>query len=260
MTMLFVAAVCLFALVLPSTNAYADDSLAKPRDAEAAERLTVGNRLYRLGEFERAIDEYKAGALEEDAPVFHYNLGQCYRQLGRYEDAIWQYERFLARGKPTGEIKNAVDGFIKQMNDELTKKAMTQQPIEPAADPKSPAPAVPTSVTIVEHAEPWYKDGVGWGLAGAGTLGVGVSLGFFVSAQGLDDDANAETGQENRDRLHDRASDRRVIGAVVGVVGVGVLVTGVVKLIIRPTARSRTVKSFVGIGIVRDGLVVTGRF
>lgn len=258
-----VATFCLLALVLCSQTAHAEDALAKPSDADASARLTAGNRLYRLREFEKAVDEYKAGALKEDSPVFYYNLGQCYRQLGKYEDAIWQYERFLARGRPTGEIKIAVEGFIKQMKDELAKKAMTQQPIEPAPDPKPAppaAPAGPTNVTIVEHAEPWYRDGLGWGLTGAGVIGTGVSLGFFISAQGLDDDANAETSQDDRDRLHERASDRRVIGTVVGVVGVGVLVTGVVKLILRPKDHERTIKTSVNFGLVPNGIVITSQF
>lgn len=35
------------------------------------------------------IVEYNAGALVEPAPVFDYNLGQSYRQLGKYREALW---------------------------------------------------------------------------------------------------------------------------------------------------------------------------
>lgn len=62
--------------------------LARPASPEAQEHLDRGNRLYGTRPFEEAIAEYKAGALIEPAPVFDYNLGQCFRQLGRYQEAI----------------------------------------------------------------------------------------------------------------------------------------------------------------------------
>ena len=254
-------AVWSLAIVLATAGvAYADDPLAKPTNAEAQSRLTAGNRLYRLREFEKAIDEYKAGSLKEDAPVFLYNLAQCYRQLGRYEDAIWHYERFIDRGKPTGQMKDAIDGFVKQMKDELAKKAMTQPPIEPAPD-KPPPETGPKTVTIVDRGEPWYSDPLGWGLTGAGVVGVGVSLGLIVNAKGLDDDANSEQFQSIRDDLHERASTRRLIGGLVGVIGAAALVTGIVKLVVHPKDRERTVTtSAVQFGVARDGVFVMGRF
>jgi hypothetical protein len=115
-------------------------------------------------------------------------------------------------------------------------------------------------VTVVDRAEPWYADGFGWGLTGAGVIGVGVSLGLVISASGLDKDANNETMQEKRDELHERASDRRLVGAVVGIAGGAALVTGIVKLIIRPKDRERTVTTSLGVGVARDGVFVMGRF
>lgn len=254
------ATMFVLALLVSTTSAYADDPLAKPASAEARERLVAGNRLYRLREFDKAVEQYKAGALKEDSPVFHYNLGQCFRQLGEYEDAIWHYERFLDRGRPTGEIKDAVDGFIKQMKDELAKKAMTQPPTDPAPDTRPTAQPPPAAVTVIDRAEPWYMDGVGWGLTGAGIIGVGGSIGLFISASGLDDDANAETQQQVRDELHERASNRRLIGAVIGIAGGAALVTGVIKLVIRPKDRERTIKTSLDVGFTGDGIVVMGTF
>ncbi len=147
------------------------------------------------------------------------------------------------------------------MKDELAKKAMSQPPTEPAPDatPTAPSPTWAT-VTVVDRAEPWYTDGFGWGLTGVGVVGVGISLGFVISARGLDKDANAETRQDVRDELHERASDRRLIGVVVGIAGGAALVTGIVKLIIRPKDRERTITTSLGVGVARDGVFVMGRF
>jgi len=224
---------------------------------EARDHLAAGNRLYRLREFDKAVQEYKAGALLEDAPVFLYNLGQCYRQLGRYEDAIWHYERFIDRAKPSGEIKEAVDGFVKQMKDELQKKAMTQPPTDPADGKATPPP--PKPITIVDRAEPWYADRFAWGLAGGGALAVGVSIGFLVGAKGLDDDANSETQAQLRDELHSRAHDRRVVAAVLGIAGSTVLATGIVKLAVTPSDRVRSV-SALQLRLGPTGIAVAGRF
>jgi tetratricopeptide (TPR) repeat protein len=178
-------------------TAYANP-LAKPTNAVARDHLTTGNRLYRVREFEKAIEEYKAGAVRQDAPVFYYNLGQCYRQLGRYEDAIWHYERFLERGKPTGEVEAAVRDFIAQMKGELDKKAMSQPPVEPAP-PTSTAstPTVsassgqmlPTAPPDADHRGMTFqrKLAIGIGLSGVALAGLGVGLG--LRAQSFKDDA-----------------------------------------------------------------------
>ncbi len=55
----------LAALVVMTSSAYANDPLAKPTNVEARDRLSEGNKLYRLREFEKAADAYKAGSLKE---------------------------------------------------------------------------------------------------------------------------------------------------------------------------------------------------
>jgi hypothetical protein len=254
-------------LVFLFDTAFADDAMAKPKDAAAQQHLAAGNKLYRVREFAKAVDEYKAGALIEDVPVFHYNLGQCYRQLGKYEDAIWHYQRFIERGQPTGQVRGAVDAFLTQMRSELDKKAMTQQPVDPAPEPKrasepKPAeqPGQPKTMKVKVPGEPWYRDGIGWGLVGAGIIGVGISGALFVTANGIEDDANSEMVQTEREVLRDRASSRRVIGTIVGVGGVGLLVGGLVRLALRPADREVTVTTAFDVGITGDSVFVMGRF
>ena len=260
--------VLVLVLSMAARPAVADDEIAKPTTVDARDRLTAGTRLYRLREFEKAIEEYKAGALKEDAPVFYYNLGQCYRQLGRYEDAIWHYQRFLDRASPLpAKYKQAVEEFIRDMKGELEKKAMTKPPIDAAPDSTPPlnrsSPVEPAArvVTVVERAEPWYADGLGWGLTGVGVVGGGVSLWLLLDAASLDDDANHESSQDTQTALRNRAGDRRLAGTIVGVVGAAALLTGIVKLAISPKDHQRTVTSAdLGLGVTGNGFVVTGRF
>lgn len=260
-----VAFVCVIGL--EGRAALADDEIAKPTTSEARDRLTAGTRLYRVREFEKAIDEYKAGALKEDAPVFYYNLGQCYRQLGKYEDAIWHYQRFLDRATTAPrKYRDAAEGFIKEMKAELEKRAMTSQPTEPAPDGKAtpiePNPAVREDkppVVVPAAPEPWYADAFGWGLTGTGVVATSVSAYLLLDASSLEDDANHEPSQETQRALRDRASQRRLAGAIVGVVGVGALVTGIIKLAIAPKRESTTATAL-DVGVSTNGVFVTGRF
>lgn len=258
---------CFVALALPCAKALADDEIAKPSTATARDKLTAGTRLYRVREFEKAIEEYKAGALTEDAPVFYYNLGQCYRQLGKYEDAIWHYQRFLDRA-PTAprKYRDAAEGFIKEMKAELEKRAMTSQPTEPAPDGKStPPPSPPAahedkpSVVASAATEPWYADAFGWGLTGTGVVATSVSGYLLLNASDLEDDANHEPSQETQRALRDKASQRRLAGTIVGVVGVGALVTGIIKLAIAPKRESTTTAAL-DVGVSSNGVFVMGRF
>jgi len=250
---------------IPSADA---NPLAKPTLAEARNHLALGNKLYNVRSFDEAVAEYKAGALIEPAPVFDYNLGQCYRLTGKYQEAIWHYERFLVRAKPEGKIFDAVNDFIAQMKSELDKKAMTQKPTEPAPTPAvaPPAsqPAPPTQTAPSQHPpavrseEAWYSDSFGWGLAGAGAVGIAVGGGFLSSASGLRADANATTDQAEYSRLSDNASTRNLLGAVIGIGGAGLLVTGIIKLAVHSEEPSRV--SQLGFGASRTGVVVFGRF
>ncbi|HEV7557615.1 MAG TPA: tetratricopeptide repeat protein, partial [Kofleriaceae bacterium] len=184
--------------VVTIATARADDPLAKPDDAIARDYLQQGNRFYHLHELARAIDAYKAGSLRDDTPVFLYNLAQCHRQLGNYAESIWHYERFVARARPTGLLRQTIDRFVRDMKAELGR---------PLA---------------IESVEPWYADGVGWSLASAGAIAALAGGYLWLDAADLDDQANHEPRQSVREGLHDRAGARRGIGAVVGLSGIGV--------------------------------------
>lgn len=235
------------------------DPLSKPAAPEARSHLALGNKLYGVRSFDEAAAEYKAGAIIEPAPVFDYNLGQCFRQLGKYQEAIWHYDRFLSRGNPQGELLDAVTGFITQMKSELDKKAMTQKPTEPAPSGASAAP-IPIRLESPQErsSEAWYDDRAGWALTGAGVVGLAVGGGLLVDASSLRDDANRNLSQQEQKRLADRASTRELLGELMGAGGVGLLVVGVIKLAIHPGEPPRVARW--NIGTTHNSLLVFGEF
>lgn len=225
-----------------ASTAHAQDPFAKPASAEAREHLSRGNKFYGVRDFDKAIAEYKAGALAEQAPIFDYNLGQCYRQLGNYEAAKWHYQQFLRRAAPQGEVLEAVRNFIAQMDAELQKQAMSQAPTD-AAPMASAADATP--IRSASATPPDARDDAGaraserrsfralaWGLTGAGVVGVAVGGGLLWNAATLRDDANHTADQRDRDALFDKADSRGLLGTVIGVSGGALLTAGVITFLL----------------------------
>ncbi len=78
--------------------------------------------------------------------------------------------------------------------------------------------------------KPWFRDTWGWVLVGSGLALTGTGAGLFVSASGLDTDADEAIDDDSRRELRDKASSRGTLGTVFTVVGIGAVVVGVVKL------------------------------
>ncbi|MEO6774878.1 MAG: hypothetical protein ABI467_18040 [Kofleriaceae bacterium] len=266
--------VCAFAVLALAGPAFADPPIARPKDPAALKHLDVATKLYDIRSFEQAIEEYKAGALVEPASVFDYDLAQCYRQLHKYKDAIWFYQRFLKESPETPEHDDAVKKFIDQMQAELDQKAMTAPPIEDAntavptqpATPTAPAPPTPPPAGADKAPPPppaadaWYHDPIGWGLVGGGVVALGVSSYFLLDARSLDLDSNKQAGQTEQASLRSRAHDRRLVGGIVGGIGLAAVATGMIKLVLHPKADEQTETAGLGIGVTSNGFAVTGRF
>ncbi len=258
-----------FLLHLLAPTAWADDAAMKlPTEPRALAHYTQGNRLYRLRKFDDAVAEYQAGAMIDPAPVFDYNLGQCYRQLGKHTEAIWHYERFLKNGQPSSERQSLVTGFLSQMRAEMERKAMSRSSANSAADPNraaapsGPSPTLPASpaAPVADHGGRWYSDHIGWGLVGAGVAGAGISGVLFLSSSSLRDDANLSPIESRREELRDTARTRERISLAIGAGGVALMVGGLIKLAIHPGEHPRARVASWRLGASPRGLVVLGRF
>jgi tetratricopeptide (TPR) repeat protein len=254
-----------------SSPALAGNPLARPISPDAREHLDRGNKLYNVGSFADAIVEYKAGALIESAAVFDYNLGQAHRQLGKYREALWHYDRFLHKGQPTGQLRDAVIAFMAEMRSQLENKAQSMPPTGPEPSSEPPPPTVPRSSPTssaqaptvsapppIIRSEAWYEDGWGWALSGAGVVGIAAGGALLADAAGINSDANTTTNQQDRDRLRQQAHTRNVLGVVVGAGGLGLLTLGIVKLSIHPKERP-AITSW-NIAVTGSGVSVLGRF
>jgi len=154
------------------------------------------------------------------------------------------------------------------MQAELDQQAKKEEPTDAAPasgngsasePPKlTPSPALQPQRPIA-NTEKWYEDWFGWGLAGTGVIGVAVGGALLLDASSLNDEANRTAGQQEANSLHDKADTRSLLGTVIGIGGVGLLATGVIKLAIHPHASETTTTAW-GVGASSRGVFVFGRF
>lgn len=254
------ALVCV-AAVTCVRSAYAQSAINRPTDPAAVAHFNQGNAHYKVRDFDKAVEEYKAGELVQSAAIFDYNLGQCYRQLAKYEDAIWHYERFLHSGFATPEDTAAIQKWISQMRSEMEQRAKSSPPTEPATMQPQPAPppqAQPLPRPHLVHVEPWYHDTFAWGLIASGVVVGGVGGWLELSAAGLRDDANKTSNQQQQNALRNSADSRALAGTILAIGGGAILVTGIVKLAIHD--HEPTTSAAVSVGASPSGVFVFGRF
>src|SRR5215471_11919271 len=97
-------------------------------------------KLYALGKFEEALVEYEAAYEAKPLAGFLFNIGQCYRNLGNYKQAVFSFRKYLDE-KPDAKNRDAVEQLIA----DLEKKNTEQQrkpDLEAHRDPSPPRESV----------------------------------------------------------------------------------------------------------------------
>lgn len=86
----------LLALLLRSTLALAQGDPESRKIAEAKEHFFAGDRAYRLGDFDKSIEEFKKSYDLNPLPQVLYNLGQAYLKKSELRQARHFFEQFLS--------------------------------------------------------------------------------------------------------------------------------------------------------------------
>ncbi|MFT3700182.1 MAG: tetratricopeptide repeat protein [Kofleriaceae bacterium] len=252
-------------LVVSVGPTWAQAPTGRPTKPDAITHFQQGNAHYRVREFEDAAKEYKLGEQIEPAAIFDYNLGQCYRQLTKYQDAIWHYDRYLRSGVASQQETDAINSWITQMKAELEQRAKSEPPTEPATmqpqpqpQPQPPASSPSSMQRQLAPLDPWYADYFGWALAGSGLVLSGVGVGLLLDASSLRDDADMTANQMERNDLRQKADSRSLAGGIFAIGGGALLLTGIVKLVVHDHAPASSDR--IGIGMTTNELIVFGRF
>jgi tetratricopeptide (TPR) repeat protein len=144
MTSLRALTVALAVAILSPVVAQAQPSEAQKREAkELNEKAT---RLYEVGKYGEAIEEYQKVYLLVDDPVLLYNIAQSYRLWNKPEDSIRFYRNYLRRA-PSAPNRADVEKKIadqEKIIEERKRAPVTAPPVTtPPVDTTTTAPPPP---------------------------------------------------------------------------------------------------------------------
>jgi len=153
-------------LALGAHAAVADD----PGLRAAKRHFERGEKLYALAKFREALDEYQEAFDAKPIPDFLFNIGQCYRNLGDYDSAIFSYRKYLklAPDAPNrAKVERLIDDLQSKQDHRDAQRLGLQKP-PPAAKPPAPEDEdqAPSEAHDQPAARPIYKKWWFWtGLA-----------------------------------------------------------------------------------------------
>ncbi|MEZ4363092.1 MAG: tetratricopeptide repeat protein [Kofleriaceae bacterium] len=152
-------AMLFFGLAARGPVARADDL-----DTRTARRhFDKADKLFALGRFDQALEQYQKAYDAKPIPDFLFNIGQCYRNLNDYESAIFSFRKFLTLDPETPRRAD-----VEQLIEELEAKKARADVLERESRLQAERAPPPRSTPITKRW--WFWTGVvAFVGAGAGT-------------------------------------------------------------------------------------------
>lgn len=114
MTRILVLTLALVTLAPTVRLAHAND----PAERAARRYYERGQKLFNLQRFEDALEQYQKAFDAKPIPDFLFNIGQCQRNLGDYEAAIFSFKRFL-KLDPEAPNREKVEALIADLEERI---------------------------------------------------------------------------------------------------------------------------------------------
>jgi hypothetical protein len=129
---------------------------APSNEERARELYEKGNRHFKLGEYDEAIDAFKESYRLSEAPLLLYNLAQAHRLKGSCGQAALLYRNYL-RDDPKGPYAAAAKQQLPKMEKCAKEKGQSteappKEPVPPPVEPKPPDPPPPVEPKPAEPA------------------------------------------------------------------------------------------------------------
>jgi tetratricopeptide (TPR) repeat protein len=92
------------------TPVHAEDAATRT----ARRHFQKGEKLFALGRFDDALEQYEQAFEARPLPAFLFNIGQCHRNLGNYDQAIFSFRKYLDQS-PDADNRDAVLELIDEL-------------------------------------------------------------------------------------------------------------------------------------------------
>jgi len=171
----FLLALCL-TLVAFVRAAHADD----PSERAARRHYERGLKLFNLQKFDEALEQYQKAFDAKPIPDFLFNIGQCQRNLGDYEAAIFSFKRYL-KLLPDADNREKVESLIDELEekiDEANTERMRLGKRPKERDPDEDPDEQPEQL----EGKPVYKKW--WFWTGMAVVGVAGGVGIYAATRG----------------------------------------------------------------------------
>jgi tetratricopeptide (TPR) repeat protein len=162
---------------------------AEPGDVAqtARQRFETGTKLYNVGEYRDALQEFKLGYLAKPDPAFLFNMAQCYRMLGEHAQAVRQYRAYLREQPNTGN-RAEIERHI--ADSEAKLQAATPPPATPPPPPsEAPAATAPPPPPSEKEPPPAGSRVLAGSAIVALLLGLGAAFGTIGAFAAASNDA-----------------------------------------------------------------------
>src|SRR6202012_3597747 len=98
-----------------------------------------GEKLFALGKSDKALDEYQQAFDAKPLPDFLYNIGQCYRNLGDLDQAIFSFKKYLQLA-PDASDRDKVEKLISGLEEKRDRGKAPEVLPPPQQAPPQQAP------------------------------------------------------------------------------------------------------------------------
>lgn len=212
------------AIVLSAGTAHADD---------AKKLFEQGIAKYKEGDFPGAASLLSESYEKSPKSTTLFAWAQAEKNANNCDDAVPLFEKLLADDSMSKANKKAIDVLVQECREEIASRP----PPEPEPEPQPPQEPEPTPrpppPPLDDGPPAWYADPIGASLVGVGAVGIGVGVGFFVSALSKDSRADDAATQGEFRELKDNAESHQTIAIISSAVGVVALGAGITYYVLR---------------------------
>jgi tetratricopeptide (TPR) repeat protein len=148
--------------------AHADD----PGERAAKRHYERGQKLFNVQKFDEALEQFQQAYDAKPIPDFLFNIGQCHRNLGDYEAAIFSFKKFL-KLDPEASNREQVEQLIEDLEQKQSEGQSKRLGLIKKSDPDGGS---------TPEGKPVYKKW--WFWTGVAVVSVGAVGGYALATRG----------------------------------------------------------------------------